>query len=221
MADPPRQAALRAVGTPRSANPRSRPTMKSTARLRPALETLEARDVLAPWTGGSLTSLLSPAKVPAPTTATAQVAYVAAAFSSPTIVSSQSLADRVAAFAASRLGQRVGGGECVHLAAEALRVAGARFAWLGGTTSDYAWGGLITQVTGYATGAVYSKLAPIRPGDIIQYAGAMFRDGTWGRHHTAIVASVDQAGRVTAVYQQNFNGVRAVTRQPLDLSQLI
>jgi hypothetical protein len=35
------------------------------------------------------------------------------------------------------------------------------------------------------------------------------------------VAAVDWAGRVTAVYQQNFNGVRAVTRQPLDLSQLM
>jgi hypothetical protein len=34
------------------------------------------------------------------------------------------------------------------------------------------------------------------------------------------VAAVDGAGRVTAVYQQNFNGVRAVTRQPLDLTQL-
>jgi hypothetical protein len=49
----------------------------------------------------------------------------------------------------------------------------------------------------------------------------VFRDGTRAWHHTAIVASVDWAGRVTAVYQQNFNGVRAITRQPLDLSQLV
>ena len=49
----------------------------------------------------------------------------------------------------------------------------------------------------------------------------MFRDGSRFPQHTAIVASVDGNGRVTSVYQQNFNRVRAVTRQSLELSQLI
>jgi hypothetical protein len=192
-------------------------------RLRPALDTLEARDVPAVWTVGGLNTLLTPSPAPAPVTQTPPVTYVAAAMTSPvTSSTTQALENGVAAFAAAHMGQRVGGGECVHLATEALRAAGARFAWLGGTTTDYAWGGLVNQVTGYSRGAVSSNAAaPLRPGDIIQYSGAVFRDGTRAWHHTAIVASVDGAGHVTAVYQQNFNGARAVTWQPLDLSQLV
>ena len=132
------------------------------------------------------------------------------------------IGDRMAAYLDAHLGQQGGGGECAHLAVEALRASGARFAWLGGTTSDYPWGRLMTQVTGGASGAVSSNpAAPLRVGDVIQYTNARFRDGTTAGHHTSIVAAVDWAGQVTAVYQQNFNEARYVTRQPLDLSQLI
>jgi hypothetical protein len=191
-------------------------------RLRQSLETLETRDTPAVWTAGGLPAWWT-APAPAPVATAAPVTYQARAVVSPiTAVSSQVLEDRVAAFVAARVGQRVGGGECAHLANEALRAAGARFAIFGPTGTDYTWGGLVTRVTGYPSRAVYSSpAAMIRPGDIIQYSGAVFRDGTRAPHHTAVVAAVDGAGRVTAVYQQNFNGVRAVTRQPLDLSQLV
>jgi hypothetical protein len=108
------------------------------------------------------------------------------------------------------------------LAAEALRVAGGRFTVFGPRASDYLWGSLVTRVTGTAGGGAYSDpAAVVRPGDVLQYANARFRDGTTAARNTAVVAAVDAAGRVTAVYQQNFDKVRAVTRQSLDLSKLV
>jgi hypothetical protein len=57
------------------------------------------------------------------------------------------------------------------------------------------------------------------PGDVIQYRGATFADGSWATHHTSIVETVD-AGRPTGVLQQNWNGVRVVTRERIDLGGL-
>lgn len=179
-------------------------TPKPRHRLRPALDCLEAREVPAAVTG------VVPAVLPTP----APVAEVARV--------ETSVGAKVAAFAAAKLGQRVGGGECAQFAAEALRAAGARFTVFGTGTTDYAWGDLITRVRGTPAGGVFSNpTAAVRPGDLLQYSGALFRDGTTGEHNTAVVAAADAAGRVTAVYQQNFAGVRVVTRQPLDLRGLM
>jgi hypothetical protein len=173
-------------------------------RLRPVLDQLEAREQPAVLLSSGWT--------------TSEPAAVRAA-TSPRVESD--LGAAVAAYAAGHLGQQVGGGECAHLAVEALRAAGAKFAWLRGPTADYAWGHLVSRVRATPGGAVFSNPAAVfAPGDIIQYHNAVFADGTWATHHTAVVAAVDAAGRVTAVYQQNFDGVRAVTEQALDLTQL-
>jgi len=192
--------------------------LKSRHRLRPHLDTLEARDVPATsWLSSAWVGYTAPVSQP--------VAYVSAGVTSsftPQLLSAQTVGDRMVSYLESHLGQRVGGGECAHLAVEALRASGGKFNRLTSTTLDYNWGTLLTRVTGYANRAVYSvPTAKFLPGDVIQYTNARFRDGTWATHHTAIVASVDGNGRVTAVYQQNFNGVRAVTLQSLDLSQLV
>jgi hypothetical protein len=180
--------------------------------LRPVLDQLEAREVPA----GVVT-----APTPAP------VAVVATAPPAATSTTAAERPDapvgtRVAAFAAAHVGRRVAGGECAQLAAEALRVAGARFTVFGEGIRDYAWGTPVATVTGTAHGGTYSEsAAAVRVGDVLQYANVRFRDGTAADWNTAIVAAVDAAGRVTAVYQQNFNGVRAVARHPLDLSTLV
>ena len=81
---------------------------------------------------------------------------------------------------AAHLGQRVGGGECAHLAVEALRASGGRFGGMTAPPLDYAWGTLLTRVTGYPNRAVYSvPAARFQPGDVIQFTNAHFRDGTW------------------------------------------
>ena len=202
---------------------------KTRNHLRPTLDSLEARDVPTGWLSSAWPTIATPV-APAPSAPTAAVvsapapapapapALIARAEYSP--ISGSALNTQVVSYLESHVGQRVGGGECAHLAVEALRASGAKFAWLRSGTTDYAWGQRLTTVVGTAGGGVYRAAAWFQPGDVIQFTRARFRDGTWAGHHTAVVAAVDGAGRVTAVYQQNFNGVRAVTRQPLDLSQL-
>ena len=194
-------------------------------QLRRSLDTLEAREVPA-FLSSDWAAYVAPAPTPAP--APAPVAVVsqpatqltAKAEYSPLVVSANG--SQIVAYLEARMGQRVGGGECAHLAVEALRAAGARFAWLTGATTDYAWGTKLTGIVGTANGGLYRvPSARFAPGDVIQFTNAVFRDGTRFPHHTAIVAGVDGNGRVTSVYQQNFGGNRTVTRNALDLNQLV
>ncbi len=109
---------------------------------------------------------------------------------------------RVEAFARSNLGKPVGDGICITLAVEALRSAGAK-AFPFDPGGDFIWG---EPVDDYKD---------VLPGDILQFRDAVFRGTrTIGRnrrerwhhdypHHTAIVARVDQGGKLIAIYQQN------------------
>jgi hypothetical protein len=208
---------------------------KTRHKLRRTLDTLEVREVPA-FLSSDWAMYVAPAPAPTPrpvaAAVSAPVAPVAAAVSapapvmtakaeySPLVVSANG--SQIVAYLQARLGQRVGGGECAHLAVEALRAAGARFAWLSGATTDYAWGAKLTGVVGTANGGLYRvPSARFQPGDVIQFTNARFRDGSRFPHHTAVVAAVDGNGRVTSVYQQNFGGNRTVTRNGLDLNQLI
>lgn len=117
--------------------------------------------------------------------------------------------------------KRIGGGECSHLATEALRVAGAEFirSEPSGTT-DYVWSS--NRVARLTNG---SQLAGkvFQVGDIIQYQNATFSSGGSSKlaHHTQVVAAVDSKGRITHVFEQNVNGNRtAQKRAILDLSKL-
>src|SRR5262249_44727654 len=147
----------------------------------PQLERLESREVLASLGGG----LLRP-----PT--------VAAALVAPSLTLGQKMAN----FLQSRLGTRVGGGECAHLAMEALRAAGADFTRTQPAgPSDYVW-----TSNGAARLTNGSQVAGKRfqVGDIIQYENARFSAGGVRSlpHHTQVVAAVDAAGRITRVYEE-------------------
>jgi hypothetical protein len=195
---------------------------KTRHRLRPGLDALEARDVPTFWLSSSWMTLVSPTPTAPPTAVVSPITPTS--IKPPTAVAPHplsSIGDQVVSYVQAHLGQRVGGGECAHLAVEALRASGAKFAWPTSATTDYAWGTKLTTIWGKASGAVYGvPSARFQPGDVIQFTNARFRDGTWASHHTAIVAAVDSNGHVTAIYQQNFNGNRAVTKNGLDLSQL-
>ncbi len=117
----------------------------------------------------------------------------------------------------SKLGKRVGGGECSHLANEALRVAGAEFTQTGAdgkripdspNPGDYVWG---THIKTFSVDEKTRKVidsepkARCLPGDIIQYRQVKTSDGVTAPHHTAIVRTVDDNGVPTGVYQQNIN----------------
>lgn len=126
---------------------------------------------------------------------------------------------RMVTFLQSRLGTRLGGGECAHLATEALRVSGAAFdqPLQMRPDGDYNWGtrtASLTYVNGRAVldgkpvGAA-TILFGVQPGDVIQYSAS----------HTAVVAAVDRYGWPTAVYEQNVDGgrTRVVVKRAVNL----
>jgi CHAP domain len=128
-----------------------------------------------------------------------QVLSTAAAVPTVIVQAVADLNSQVVSFAQSHLHQKVGGGECAHLANEALRVAGADFVGHDPGKGDYTWGTLVTTITPGRD----SSTAASRPGDIIQFQNVKTSGGWTADHHTAIVAAVDSHGRPTQVYEQN------------------
>ena len=118
----------------------------------------------------------------------------------PTVVDEpRTVADRIVAFASSRLGETVGDGECTDLVAAALRDSGA--------AGD----------RGRPSGAPVESLEHLAPGDILVFEGAEFRgrmrDGRGMRRwrlsfedHVAIVAraEVRPEGVLVSIFHQNF-----------------
>lgn len=130
----------------------------------------------------------------------------------------------IAQFAQSRLGQRVGDGECFALADQALRDRSLKSASDFGTISpsaDYIWGREVS-------------VSQAQPGDVIQFRNYNFEESTHTEisrpdgsgefrdetasgsrpHHTAIVASVGSNGEIM-VYEQNIGGQRVVLHNRL------
>lgn len=142
------------------------------------------------------------------------------------------LGNDVLAFSLARLGRKVGGGECAHLAVEALKSAGA-----GGrrpdapNAGDYVWGELVAYIPANLPKADALKLlTKVQPGDVIQMRNTRFEGKRPGRgtywtsaaHHTVLVERVDAAAGVLHILHQNWNGARHVvrgTQQIADLKQ--
>ncbi|MFQ3651765.1 MAG: hypothetical protein SNJ75_15680 [Gemmataceae bacterium] len=147
----------------------------------------------------------------------------------PTVVAPAAPAtinDRMVAFLAQNVGKRIGGGECAHVASEALRASGARFIRRPDVVpGDYVWGNLVKVVS---NNGVWRDSAPnvrVRPGDLLQYHNVRIRGAGgwtfWTSQHTAVVASVDSLGRPTSVFEQNVNGDRTMRVSQINLSQLL
>jgi hypothetical protein len=131
--------------------------------------------------------------------------------------------EKIVEFARSKLGERVGDGECTTLAVEALRYAGAAHP----RPRSGVWGDEL------------GSLRDARPGDVLQFEGAVFvrrrirEDGAVITqtvsflHHTAIVARVRKRGPrpVLVVLHQNahFEGegsdARVVQEWTIDLAE--
>ncbi len=110
---------------------------------------------------------------------------------------------KVVDFARAHVGRPVGDGICITLAAEALKVAGARPVRFGDREGNYTWGRLVDDPK------------DVLPGDILQFRDAVF-DGkryvtrrryvTWHQeypHHTAVVVKVEDGGKTLTVLHQN------------------
>lgn len=114
----------------------------------------------------------------------------------------------------SRVGNRVGNGECWTLAETALRESGAK------TSNDIMGADNVTANADYVWGDSVT-LANLTPGDIIQfrnYVVTVDNGSSWWQetrpHHTAIVASVGANG-VVEVLECNVKGSRRVQRNTL------
>lgn len=148
---------------------------------------------------------------------------------SPMTVSAQespgSLGDQVVSYLTERLTQRVGGGSAWHMAVEALRVSGAEFiAEELGTDSpnegDRVWGTLVTRI-GRSDGLTDSSpQSAASPGDVIQFRSAEFDGMVLPEIYTAVVAEVNEAGRPSSMFCQNYNRVRTVQKMDLDVTAL-
>jgi hypothetical protein len=140
--------------------------------------------------------------------------------------------EKIAAFCKSKLGEPVGGGECAHLASEALKSVGIprRAEKDAPNPGDYVWGDLVLVYDASAKPPLsHGKLADLKPGDIIQY-----RDTKWAGpkrtargtytatagHHTSVIRAVEDKGKTIKIYQQNSGGKRFVTEDVLYLDDL-
>jgi hypothetical protein len=139
------------------------------------------------------------------------------------------LGTKIIAFSKVNLGKQVGGGECAHLASEALKESGGEpRAKDNPGEGDYVWGQLVVTLEAGDKGAKWKgAITDLKPGDIIQFRDAKFEGqrgkGTYFQtapHHTAVVRTVDAANKVVKVYEQNVGGQRVVLEGEYRLSDL-
>jgi hypothetical protein len=120
----------------------------------------------------------------------------------PPAVPTPPLNRKVLEFARERIGKKVADGQCISLAVEALRNAGAK-RYPFDPNGDYVWGRPV------------ASFKEALPGDILQFRNAVFQGKRWITkrrwvswhheypHHTAIVSEVREGGRVIAILHQN------------------
>ena len=142
-------------------------------------------------------------------------------------VEAQTIGSSMATFLNGKLASRVGGGECAHMATEALRVGGGEFyaTDLGAdypAAGDYVWGTLVTVIAFSTSWSDSSPTTACLPGDVMQFGGgAKIGTVTYPTRHTAVVQTVNTTKqRPSAVYQQNFNAVRTVQSATIDVTKL-
>jgi hypothetical protein len=127
-----------------------------------------------------------------------------------------SMNEQVVEYARSKLGERVGDGECSSLAAEALRHAGAK----------------VRRGDQGSWGEELKSLLDAKPGDILQFEGAAFSHTSFRDdgakftqmmlfpHHTAIVARVRKRGAkpVLVVLHQNVGETKVVQEWTINIA---
>lgn len=131
------------------------------------------------------------------------------------------MAKNLAKYLKDSVDNKRGGGECAHLATAMLQANGYDFTRTESIgTKNYAWSSdLIVEFT---TGKTSTRKKFV-VGDIIQFHNAVFSAGASAKlmHHTQVVGEVDSQGRITKVYEQNYNSIRKVRlTTPKDISKL-
>lgn len=130
--------------------------------------------------------------------------------STPTSASGN-FANKILEFSKSKLGQRLGDGECTRLVEGALAYAGAKPGIFpeDPANGDYVWGRRINFPS-----------EPALPGDIIQLVNARLVDGGYSWYtdtqHSAVIESAN--GKVLQIFEQNIPKGGGVKRSQLNLN---
>ena len=145
------------------------------------------------------------------------------------------LNEKVVKFCKDKMGEKVGGGECAHLAEAALQYAGAkpRPAFKDyPKEGDYVWGKLAytLEIKDDSQKETTVPKTSVEPGDIIQFRNARFEGknlrgggGTYFitcGHHTSIVVNVKKEDNILTVLEQNVGGKKIVVESTYRLSDL-
>lgn len=136
---------------------------------------------------------------------------------------------KVAEYAKSKLGEKVGNGDCSTLIQEALREAGAKVLLEPAADGEYLWGEPLKS---------YKEA---KPGDIVQFENVVFSGKRRGvgdngapaiffftnsyPHHSAIVTKVGPGAKTITIHHQNAAGpdgkpLKIVQESVLTMSQM-
>jgi hypothetical protein len=146
----------------------------------------------------------------------------------------RTLNDKVVQFCKDKLGEKVGDGECFALAYEALMATGAKppgafkdFP----NKEDYVWGNLVyaLEIKGGSRNEKKVRGMSVKPGDVIQLGDATFEGQNLRgfevysftyTHHTVVVGTVQNGGKMLTAFEQNVNDKKIVMATPYRLSDL-
>jgi hypothetical protein len=156
---------------------------------------------------------------------TAAVCWLSAA----SVRADETLNEKIVKFCADKVGMKVGSGQCAGLPVEALKASGGKpftdfkeFPDKG----DYVWGELVYALEAKDGAAEEQKVLKggVLPGDVMQLRDTKFSDGKYVRaangHHTVVVKTVQENGKVLVVLEQNSNGKMFVTESTYRLNDL-
>lgn len=146
---------------------------------------------------------------------------IALSMTSVGLAQTSSLGTSVVNYLQTKDGQRIGGGNSADLATEALRIAGAEFVAddLGAdapAAGDRVWGTLVAVI---ASSSDLQSTRNFLPGDILQLSNASLNEKTCPTKFTAVVAEIEDDGRLKTIFCQEYEGNRTVKKLCVDLSQ--
>ena len=142
------------------------------------------------------------------------------------------LNDEVVKFCKQNIGQKVGEGQCAHLAWKAFEQIGAKTPNKfkdAPNPGDYVWGDLVYALEAKNNSLKETKVPgmTMKPGDVIQLSGVTFKGKNLRGypnysvsypHHTSVLAGVKKD--LITVYEQNVGGKMTVTENPIRLGDL-
>jgi hypothetical protein len=141
---------------------------------------------------------------------------------------SLTIGDQVVKFCKENLGKKVGGGQCAHLATEAVKSAGGK-SWFEfkdfPNQHDYVWGDLVyvLEVKGKTRSEQKVPGRSVQPGNVIQMRDAEFEGTDYmmsAPHHTSVVIEVKENGSVLTAIEQNHDGKMIVNKTTYRLNDL-